>query len=551
VSLVASLRDVAERGSGHGVHILHRGREADALGFKDLYLDAGRVAAGLLARNVSPGERVGVVLPTSCDFARAFFGVLAAGAVAVPLPAPVPFGLSYPYLARTAKALRQSQARIVLTQKSLVPLLDRSLPAGSGPLQVVDVQELMERETVFLRRAAHHDALVQYTSGTSSDPRGVVLTHGNVAAGVNAIALGTRLTNADIGCNWLALFHDMGLVGSFLTPVLHDVDTFLQSPQEFVRDPAGWVRAISRLGATFTMAPDSGYRYVLQRGGRESTVDLDLSRWRIAVNGAEPIDPSLQRAFAQRFAGAGLRENVFLPAYGLAEATLAVTFPPLGRPTKTIRVCRAALNRGHCEVVTSEAQVHRELVSVGGPVAEMDVQVVDEEGNRLEDGLVGELKVRGASVMTGYDCNPEATQRVVRPGGWVSTGDLAVRCDGEFYLVGRRKETIIVFGANHYASDIENVIVGIPDLTLHGVLAHQIQGVKGTGLGLLIETNEREPAAHEEMSGLIRSVLLAELGITPEEITYVRRGRIPRTSSGKILRRGALTEYPHSPVACT
>lgn len=533
MTLIDGLRKVAQRRSGHGVHILRRGREAGALGFSDLYEEAGRVASGLLARGVSPGDRVGVVLPTSLNFARAFFGVLAAGAVAVPLPAPTPFGSSRTYLRRTAMALRQSRVRLVLTDTSIAPLLAQP---ESRSLRVLDVPSVMVAQTAFVARQEQHDALVQYTSGTSSDPRGVVLTHGNVAAGVSAIALGTRLTDADIGCNWLPLFHDLGLVGSFLTPVLHDVDIHLQPPDDFLRDPVGWVRTIGRLRATFTMAPDSGYRYVLRRAGWDAADDLDLSRWRIAVNGAEPVDQRLQQAFTRHFAKAGLRETVFLPAYGLAEATLAVTFPPLGRPTKTIRVRREALGQGRCELVTAETQPHRELVSVGRPVAGLEVRVVDEAGNSLADGLVGELQVRGASVMTHYDRNPEATRQVIRPGRWIATGDIGVRYDDEFHIVGRSKETVILFGANHYASDIESVVRDIPDLRIHGVVAHQSPGSVGMGLGLVIESSEQLPAAQERMSQRIRREISTELGITPESITYVRRGKIPRTSSGKVVR---------------
>ncbi|WP_254068727.1 AMP-binding protein [Streptomyces sp. TM32] len=531
---------MAGRRSGHGVHIVRRGREVAALSFRDLYQQAGRVATGLLARGVVPGDRVAVVLPTSVEFVRAFFGVLAAGAVAVPLPAPAPFSSPRTYLRRTTTALRQSRVRLVLTSESIAPVLTRARPTASGPAAVVDVRGLMAEKATFVDRADSDEALVQYTSGTSSDPRGVVLSHGNVAAGVHAIASGTRLTDADIGCNWLPLFHDMGLIGSFLTPALHDVDIHLQPPEEFLRDPVNWLRTITRVRATFTMAPDSGYRYALQRTGPEAVGDLDLSAWRIAVNGAEPVDERLQRAFIRRFARAGLAETVFLPAYGLAEATLAVTFPPLGRPTKTLRVSREALGRGRCEAVTGTPGACRELVSVGRPVAGMEVRLVGAQAEPLGDGLVGEIQVRGASVTAGYERHPEATRQVARPGGWVATGDLGVRHEEELYIVGRSKETVIVFGANHYASDIESVVRDAVGPRVHGVLAHQAEGHDSSGLGLIVESHERAPAAQDSMSARIRSALSAELGITATDITFVGRGKIPRTSSGKILRRSGV-----------
>jgi fatty-acyl-CoA synthase len=538
MNLIDGLKAVAERRSGRGVHILRRGREADALSFSDLYVEAGRLGRGLLARGVSPGDRVAVVAPTSLDFARAFFGVLAAGAVVVPLPPPTPFGSPRTYLRRTAMALRQSRVRVVLTNRTTGQLLEQALPAELESVSVLDVQGALASDAAFVDRAGSDAALVQYTSGTSGDPRGVVLSHANVAAGVSAIAEGTCLTDADIGCNWLPLFHDMGLVGSFLTPTMHDVETFLLPPEEFLWDPVGWVRSISRRRVTFTMAPDSGYRYLLQRTGHDVVGDLDLSSWRLAVNGAEPVDGRLQQAFTRHFADANLRDTVFLPAYGLAEATLAVTFPPLGRPTRKIKVRRELLGTGRCEPVADDTEPHRELVSVGRPVARTEIRVVDAHGDALGEGNVGEIQVRGGSVMARYERNPDATQEVVRPGGWIATGDLGVRYDGELFIVGRRKETIIVFGANHYASDVESVVRDIPGIKIYGVVAHELHGEAGTSLGLVVETNDQRPATQSEMSQRIRQVMSADLGITPHRIVYVRRGKIPRTSSGKVRRHG-------------
>ncbi|WP_416975535.1 AMP-binding protein [Streptomyces sp. 4F14] len=524
MTLFAALGEVAARRSGRGLHVLRRGRDGESLSYADLFTEAGRVAAGLLARGVEPGERVGLVLPTSVDFARAFFGVLAAGAVAVPLPGPTPFGSSDAYLRRTAAALRRSRVRTVLAAPA-------TRPALGVDADVLLVPEVAEAGTAYVVREASDPAVVQYTSGTSSEPRGVVLSHGNVAAGVEAIARGTRLTSDDVGCTWLPLFHDMGLIGSFLTPLLHDVAVHLLTPEDYLRDPRGWIEAMGRLGATFTMAPDSGYRYVLRRGTGPSA-GLDLSRWRIAVNGAEPVDRRLQDAFVARFAPAGLARDVFLPAYGLAEATLAVAFPPAGRPTKVLRADRDELNRGRYVPVAPGGGPYRELVSVGRPVARTEVRVT------AADGEVGDIEVRGASVTgSGYDRDPRESRRLLLPGGWVATGDLGLWHDGELYVVGRTKEVIIVFGANHWASDIETVVRDTPGLPVHGVLAEQIWSEDGGRLGLVVETTRRDAEGRRAASGRIRARVMAELGITPDEIVFVRRGGIARTSSGKAIRR--------------
>jgi fatty-acyl-CoA synthase len=531
VSLVDGLREVAATRSGHGVHILRRGQESAAITYTDLYDEAGRMAAGLVSCGVSPDDRVALLLPTSVDFARAFFGVLAAGAVAVPLPGPPAFSSSRTYLKRTALALRRSGIRTVLAPGSAIPVLSEMLADES--VTVLDASDVAAHEMVYVPRGGADAALVQYTSGTSADPRGVVLSHDNLAAGAAAIADGTRLTRGDIGCTWLPLFHDMGLIGSFLTPLLHDVDIHLQRPEDFLWDPLGWIRSIGRLGATFTMAPNSGYRYVLRRGGEFGS--LDLSRWRIAVNGAEPVDSRLHDEFVARF---GLRPDIFMPAYGLAEAALAVTLSPLGRPTKTLRAKRAALGRGVLEIAASADELHRELVSVGKPVSRTEIRLVGVTGLELPEGRVGRIEVRGASVTTtGYDRDPATTRHTLLHGGWIATGDLGLRQDGELYIVGREKETIIVFGVNHWASDIEAAVRQAADpSTVHGILAQQVDEDDRSALGLVIESTERDPAAQDVMSRHISQELANELGITPRRITYVRRGDIPRTSSGKIVR---------------
>ncbi|GAA5043300.1 AMP-binding protein [Streptomyces similanensis] len=537
MTLFAALGRVAAQGSGRGMHVLRRGQDGDALSYSDLYAEAGRVAAGLLSRGVRPGERVALVLPTSVDFARAFFGVLAAGAVAVPLPGPAPFGSSDAYLRRTSAALRRSRVRTVLTAPAVLPLLGPGLSDGARPVDVLLVPEVAEPSAAHVARTASDPAVVQYTSGTSNEPRGVVLSHGNVAAGVAAIAHGTQLTRTDVGCTWLPLFHDMGLIGSFLTPLLHDVDIHLLTPEDYLRGPGDWIRAMGRLGATFTMAPDSGYRYVLRRDAAPQD-GLDLSRWRIAVNGAEPVDRRLQDAFTERFAPAGLSENVFLPAYGLAEATLAVAFPPLGRPAKVLRAERDELNRGRYVPAPSGAGPCRELVSVGTPVRSTEVRLTTASGEPAAPGTVGAVEVRGASVTsTGYDHHPEESRRVLLPDGWVATGDLGLWHDGELYIVGRTKEVIIVFGANHWASDIEAVVRDTPGLPVHGVVAEQIWSDEGGRLGLVVETTRHDEASRRATTQRIRARVVAELGITPDTIEFVRRGGIARTSSGKALRR--------------
>ncbi|MFD3524366.1 fatty acyl-AMP ligase [Streptomyces sp. NPDC058653] len=541
-SLVDALAAVAARGSGHGMRLFRGDEEAERVTFGRLYTEAGEVACGLLERGVVRGERVAIALPTSIDFARAFFGVLAAGAVPVPVPPPVRFASLDIHLRRIALVMRQSKVRVVLSDKMLGGLLEPTLGGADGEFKILDVALTRAPSPVYVDVAADDPALVQYTSGTSASPKGVVLTHANLLANVDAIAGGLGIDDSDVSCNWLPLFHDMGLIGAFLSPALNDAETYLLPPEDFLRDPGRWLRIISRYGVTATTAPNSGYLYALRRTPAARVPELDLSRWRSALNGAELIDPDTLRRFSAHFAPAGFRPDAFLPVYGLAEGSLAVTFAPTGRAVRTTWVRREPLSRG--VVVPAPAggegaDAGREIVSVGFPVANTEVRLVGEDGTEVTDpSLVGEIQIRGASVMRGYEDNEPATRATVLPGGWVSTGDLGFRQDGELFIAGRRKEVIIVFGQNYYASDIESVAGRVDGVTNEAVLAAAVTFPDGEGLVLVAETKESEAGAREELIARLRFAVSDSLGLTPRDIVLVRRGRLPRTSSGKLQRHG-------------
>ncbi|MFE7116168.1 AMP-binding protein [Streptomyces sp. NPDC057654] len=548
MTITAALRDVAERGTGHGIRLFRGDEERDRVGFDELYADAGRVACGLLERGVRPGERVAVALPTSLDFARALFGVLAAGAVPVPVPPPARFASLEIHMRRIVIAMRQSKVRYVLTDAALGSLLGPVLgdggASGSGEFDVLDIAEVPAASPVHADVAADAPALVQYTSGTSEDPKGVVLSHANLLANVEAITKGIDLTDADVGCSWLPLFHDMGLIGTLLSAVLAGAETLLMPPEDFLRDPGRWLRVISRYGGTISAAPNSGYLHALRKVPAEDVRGLDLSSWRLALNGAEPVDAELMRRFCAHFAPAGLRPTAFLPVYGLAEGSLAVTIPPLDREVRTVWVRRDMLGEGIVEFGGRDSGLCREIASVGAAVTGTKVRLVGEGGGVLHsDAAVGEIHIRGASVTRGYEANEPATRATVHDGGWVSTGDLAFRKDGELFVAGRKKEMIIVFGQNYYAHDIESVVGRLPGVTNHGALAAAVPFEDGDALVVMVETRESEAYARSELVARVRYAVSSELGITPREVVLVQKGRLPRTSSGKLLRHGAQAVY--------
>ncbi|MEU5427435.1 AMP-binding protein [Streptomyces olivoreticuli] len=540
MTLTVALRDVAERGTGHGIRLFRGDQERERAGFDELYAQAGRLACGLLERGVRPGERVAIALPTSIDFARALFGVLAAGAVPVPVPPPARFASLEIHMRRIVIAMRQSKVRVVLSDATLGSLLGPVLGGDGAEFRVLDIATVPASSAVYADVAADAPALIQYTSGTSEDPKGVVLSHANLLANVEAITKGIGLTDADVGCCWLPLFHDMGLIGALLSAVLAGADTCLMPPEDFLRDPGRWLRIISRHRVTLSAAPNSGYLHALRKVPAEAVRELDLSSWRLTLNGAEPVDAELMRRFSAHFAPAGFRPTAFLPVYGLAEGSLAVTIPPTGREVRSVWVRRDLLGEGIVEFGDRDSGLCREIASVGVPVTGTEVRLVGEDGGVLHsEAAVGEIHIRGTSVMRGYEANEPATRATVHDGGWVSTGDLAFREGGELFVAGRKKEMIIVFGQNYYASDIESVVCRLPGVTNHGALAATVPFADGDGLVVMVETRESEPYARSELVARVRYAVSSELGITPREVVLVRKGRLPRTSSGKLLRHGA------------
>ncbi len=540
MNLLTAFAEAAGRGSAHGLHVLNGDREAEHAGYDELYADAGHLACGLLTRGVTAGERVAIALPTSLNFARAFFGVLAAGAVPVPVPPPVRYAPAHVRTRRISLILRQSNVRFILSASTLGELLKAELGGADGEFTIMDVGTVPEPSTVYADVTAEDVALVQYTSGTIGDPRGVLLSHGNLLANVAAITRGLGLTDSDVCCSWLPMFHDMGLIGTLLCSMLSDVETYLLPPEHFLRDPGRWLRMIDRYRGTVAAAPSSGYLHTLRKVPAPEVGRFDLSSWRLALNGAENVDTHVMRRFAEHFAPAGFRYAAFLPVYGLAEATLAVAFPPVGREPKTAWVRRDLLSERAVAFSPAGAERARELASVGAAVAGVQIRLMGDEQIPLDaEDRVGEIQVRGTSVMRGYEGHEEATRQTIRDDGWVATGDLGFWHHDELHIAGRKKEMIIVGGENYYASDIESIAGQVPGVAPGGALAVSVSTAGGEALVLFIETSANGDATRTDLADRARCAVSSTLGISPKEIILVPRGYLPRTSSGKLQRHHA------------
>ncbi|HEX7600754.1 MAG TPA: AMP-binding protein, partial [Polyangiaceae bacterium] len=403
---------------------------------------------------------------------------------------------------------------VVLTDADLL-----GAPTGDAPLPEIDGTDT---------------ALIQYTSGTTGQPKGVVIPHAALVSNAFAIAKGLHITPSDVGVSWLPLFHDMGLIGVLLTAVAHPYALHLAGPEYFAMGAERWMRLASKVRATITAAPNFAYEHCAKRANKLDGERLESLR--LALNGAEPVHAATVRRFATALEQNGLSPTVSLPVYGMAECTLAVSFAEPGA-LHTMSVDRARLEHDGV-VIAASGDDAREVVSVGAPVAGTSVRVADETGRTLPSGRVGVLRVAGTSVMNGYFRNDDASARALAD-GWLDTGDLGFIADGRVYVTGRAKDLIIQGGRNVYPYDLERIATEAGDLRAGGVVAFGRTGAdSGTeSIVLVAESSEKDPAKREALVRELRGAILATLGVKVEDIHLVPLGAVPRTTSGKARRR--------------
>jgi acyl-CoA synthetase (AMP-forming)/AMP-acid ligase II len=378
-------------------------------------------------------------------------------------------------------------------------------------------------------------AFLQYTSGTTGNPKGVMISHRAVCANTYGIARGMKQTSDDVGVSWLPLFHDMGLIGALLRAVCHPTPLHVMPPERFIVKPAGWLKLMSDVGGTLSPAPNFAYDLCTARAGELEGVRLD--RWRVALNGSEPVHaPTLSRFF-EKFGPLGFDPAAMMPVYGMAEATLAVTFSPVGQNVRALGLDRKSLEEDGRVVLSGEAAA-RLAISVGPPLAGTSVSVVDESGRVVPEGVVGEVRVSGPSVMDGYFRNETASAAVLSD-GWLSTGDLGFVHGGSLYIAGRAKEMVIKGGRNLYPYDVERVVGELTGVRLGGVAAFgRVNEATGTDdLVVVAETSEKDPTVREALTRSIRGEVLAVLGVGVDDVRLWPVGGVPRTSSGKIRRK--------------
>ncbi|EIV91643.1 AMP-binding protein [Frankia sp. QA3] len=504
------------------------------------------LARALVAAGVAPGERVGVFSRNNADFVTAVIGVTRAGAAACPLPLPTSAGDLAGYAARIAAVTSAAGVERVLVGAGADGVARRLGPVLPA-LRFDRIAELTRtaRDGVALPAVTPSDiAIVQFTSGSTAVPKGVVLTHRNVVHGTAAIVDGIGLADGDHGATWLPLYHDMGLFGA-LSAILVGVPMTIWSPSTFIKDPASWLRSFAALGCSILPSPNFGYDALLAAVGPDEAAGLDLRRWRVALNGAEPVSPITVERFGARFAPAGFVPEVMFPVYGMAEATLAVTFPPLGRPPVTTWVDRDRLARDGVAVPAPAGDAgSRGLVGLGRPVRGMRLRVVDEQRRSVPDGTVGEIEISGDAVTAGYltaggaSGSPVPAPAAPAPAAqWLATGDLGFQVAGELHVSGRRKEMIIIRGVNYYPEDAEALVRDAPGVHRRRCVAVADVDDAGTeSMTVIAETTLDGAADRVRLAADLRVAVGSALGLAEVSVRLVAPDALPRTSSGKFRR---------------
>jgi 1-acyl-sn-glycerol-3-phosphate acyltransferase len=515
--------------------------------YAELDQAARAVAAGLIERGLEPGRAVAIMLPTCAEYFFSFFGILLAGGIPVPIYPPARPSQIEDHLKRHAGILSNAQSRVLITVPQAKALALLLKPRVATLRYVVTPEDLMRRGTAAaVHRTKPQDiAMLQYTSGSTGNPKGVVLTHANLLVNIRSMARALRVTPADVFVSWLPLYHDMGLIGAWMGSLTYGFKFPVMSPLTFLARPERWLRSIHRHGGTISGGPNFCYELCLRRIQDADIEGLDLSTWRLAFNGAEPVSPETMAEFTRRFARFGFRPEAMTPVYGLAEATLGVAFPPPARGAKLDRVDKDRFMRGGEAVpVAPEHSDALTFVACGRPLPGHQIRVVDASGRELPERAEGHIQFSGPSVTSGYFRNPEATRGLLH-GEWMDTDDYGYIAEGDVYITGRIKDTIIRAGRNIHPYELEDA-VGNLDGVRKGCVA--VFGSPDPRSGtervvVLAETRETDPIRREGLRGRINDLAVSLIGTPADDVMLAPPGTVLKTSSGKIRRAASREVY--------
>jgi fatty-acyl-CoA synthase len=513
--------------------------------YSELREDAVAAAYRFAASGIGPGARVALIAETAPEFIALFFGALYAGAWPVPLPLPTSFGGKEAYIDQLAVQLKSADPALLLYPPDLLMAAAAAEAMGVAASDWASFFAVKAPPAPLHEATAADIAYLQYSSGSTRFPHGVVITHGALLSNLAAHAHSMTIGPGDRGVSWLPFYHDMGLVGCMLSMVANQISVDYLKTEDFARRPLAWLDLITRnKESSMSYSPTFGYDICARRVSSQTDVAnrFDLSRWRVAGNGADMIRPDVMQSFVDIFAEAGFKASSFLPSYGLAEATLAVTVMPPGEGI-IVQTVEETLLAGGGPGERDRPQRYRAVVNCGKPVREMEVEIRGDDGARLSEHEIGRVFCRGTSVMVGYFRDEEATHASLDEDHWLDTGDMGYLSDGYLYVVGRAKDMIIINGKNHWPQDIEWAVEQLPGFKAGDIAAFSITTPGGEETpAVLVQCRTSDTDERGRLRDLIRERVRAITGINCV-IELVPPRSLPRTSSGKLSRAKARNLY--------
>ena len=529
------------------IHLRTEDGQEQPITYRRLRERAGAVAAGLRTRGVAPGDAVALMLRSEEAFFDAFFGVLLAGGIPVPVYPPFRRDRIEEYARRQIGILDNAQVRALITfpealrmaalLRSQVPTLKQMVTASAL------AQPSVAESTPRLQPG--DPALIQYTSGSTGAPKGVLLTHANILANIRAIGEALALRPDDVAVSWLPLYHDMGLIGSWLGALYFGIPIVILSPLAFLSRPARWLRTLHAHRGTVSAAPNFAFDLCVSKVTDAEIQGLDLSAWRLALNGSEAVSVETIERFNHRFAPAGFRPETMCPVYGLAEASVALTVTDPGAGPRIDTVAREPFQQhGQARPAAADDLAPLRLVGSGRPLPGHDVRIVNGEGQPVSDRVEGRIEFRGPSVTSGYYRNPTATRAALRE-GWMDSGDLGYWAGQDLFVTGRRKDLIIKAGRNLYPQEVEEIVGAVVGIRKGCVAAF---GVHDPAIGterlvVIAESRETDPPRKSQLQADVMEAVVAALGLPADTIVIAEPGTVLKTSSGKIRRSATKDAY--------
>ncbi|MFI4955189.1 MAG: AMP-binding protein, partial [Gammaproteobacteria bacterium] len=521
--------------------------------YGQVYARAQNIARGLLKRGIQPGETIAIMLPTDETFFYSFLGILLVGAIPVPIYPPFRPDRIEEYAQREAKILQNAQARILITFAQ-AELLSRILSNFVPSLIEVTTAENLQISTGTLPTLSIQPdapALIQYTSGSTGDPKGVLLTHRNILANIHALGEGIPVKSTDVVVSWLPLYHDMGLM-NWIGSLYYAIPVTILSPLTFLTRPERWLWAIHYHRATLSGGPNFAYELCVKKINDADIEGLDLSSWNFAFNGAEAINPKTLESFYHRFSRYGFKLETFAPVYGLAENTVTLTLPAHKRVPLIDKVQRQSFERENKAIPATELHGKDvlEFVGCGTVISQHKIRIVDETGHELAERTIGNIQFSGPSAMQGYYNKPDITQKIYHAGWW-DTGDLGYLVQNELFITGRKKDLIIKAGRNLAPDEIENIVSQVAGIRKGCVIAFGVND-PGTGTEKLIvvaESNQLSKPEQQRMRENIIEKLVVALGVPPDTVVLVPPRTVPKTSSGKLQRSACKQAYTEGKLA--